>query len=90
MSFTIVLDKKGKISTAILEIKYRRIRIHPPIGKQNKYPELRLMVIHAEKPKNRDRITWKLTTNLLRATSTKLTTIFADIFYFFIKLTEAS
>lgn len=29
-----VQDKKGNISKAILEIKYRRIRILPPIGKQ--------------------------------------------------------
>jgi hypothetical protein len=62
-----VQDKHGNISEAILEIKYRRIQILPPIGKQKKYPGLCLTIIHAEerkKPKNRERIVWKLITNL--------------------------
>lgn len=62
-----VQDKKGNISKAILEIKYRRIRVLPPIGKQKHYPELWLTVIHAEertKPKNREKIVWKLMTDL--------------------------
>ena len=51
----------------MLEIKYRRIKVLPPIGKQKQYPELWLTVIHAEekkKPKNRNKIIWKLMTNL--------------------------
>jgi hypothetical protein len=62
-----VQDKKGNISKAILEIKYRVIRVLPPIGKQKKYPNLLLTVIHAEergKPRNREKISWKLITNL--------------------------
>ena len=60
-------DKKGNISEAKLEIKYRRIHVLPPIGKQKQYPDLWLTVIHAEektKPKNRERIVWKLMTDL--------------------------
>ena len=52
---------------AILEIKYRRVHVLPPIGKQKQYPDLWLTVIHAEertKPKNRERISWKLMTDL--------------------------
>ena len=62
-----VQDKKGNVSEAKLEIKYRRIHVLPPIGKQKQYPDLWLTVIHAEektKPKNRERIVWKLMTDL--------------------------
>lgn len=62
-----VMDKKGQISTAVLELQYRRIQVLPPIGKQKKYPPLWLTVIHAkerDKPKNRERIVWKLMTDL--------------------------
>jgi hypothetical protein len=49
-------------------IRYRKIRVLPPIGKQNRYPALTLTVIHAEErgtPKNRKKIDWKLITDLL-------------------------
>lgn len=62
-----VQDKKGKIAEAKLEIKYRRIHVLPPIVKQKQYPNLWLTVIYAEektKPKNRERIVWKLMTDL--------------------------
>lgn len=62
-----VRDNKGHVSEAILEIKYRRIKVLPPIGKQKEYPPLILTVIHAEernKPKDRDKIIWKLMTDL--------------------------
>ena len=62
-----VRDAKGECSEAVLEIRYRRIRILPPIGKQKRYPELTLNVIHAEErgtPKGRERIEWKLITDL--------------------------
>ena len=62
-----VRDKRGNVSDAVLEIKYRRIKVLPPIGKQKEYPELLLTVIHAEErgsPNNRDRIVWKLMTDL--------------------------
>jgi hypothetical protein len=51
-----------------LEIKYKKITILPPIGpKRKKYEALPLTVIHAvekEIPAHRDRIVWKLITNL--------------------------
>jgi Transposase DNA-binding/Transposase Tn5 dimerisation domain len=62
-----VMDEKGYQSEAILEIRYRRIRVLPPIGKQKQYPELMLTVIHAQErgaPKGRERIDWKLITDL--------------------------
>jgi hypothetical protein len=62
-----VRDNNGDPAGAVLEIKYRRIRILPPIGKQNRYPALTLTVIHAEEretPKNRKKIEWKLITDL--------------------------
>ena len=62
-----VRDEKGDLSEAILEIRYRRIRVVPPIGKQKRYPALTLTVIHAQErgtPKNRKKIDWKLLTDL--------------------------
>ena len=34
-----VRDKKGNLSEAVLEIRYSRLLVHPPIGKQKNYPE---------------------------------------------------
>jgi hypothetical protein len=62
-----VRDKKGDVSEATLEIKYRRVRVLPPVGKQNRYPALTLTVIHAEErgdPDGREKIDWKLITDL--------------------------
>ncbi len=62
-----VRDAKGHRSEAILEIRYHRIRVLPPIGKRQRYPELTLYVIHAHEhgtPKGRERIAWKLITDL--------------------------
>jgi hypothetical protein len=62
-----VRDKKGDVSEATLEIKYRRVRVLPPIGKQNRYPALSLTIIHAEErgnPEDREKIDWKLITDL--------------------------
>jgi hypothetical protein len=62
-----VKDKDGQPSEAVLEIKYRHIRVLPPIAKKMNYPALTLTVLHAVErgtPTNRQRIDWKLITNL--------------------------
>src|SRR5229473_1522142 len=62
-----VCDSKGRIGTAAVEIRYRRIHVLPPIGKQQRYPETTLYVIHAHErgtPTGRERIEWKLITDL--------------------------
>lgn len=62
-----VRDADGKKDKASLEIKYETMQVRPPIGKQAAYPELELTVIHARetsKPRRRERIEWKLLTNL--------------------------
>ena len=62
-----VRDKRGKVSDAVLELRYRRLRVLPPIGKQKKYPQLVLTVIYAQErgqPQGRERIDWKLLTDL--------------------------
>jgi hypothetical protein len=62
-----VRDKKGNTREAVLELKYRRIRILPPIGKQKRYPPLTLTVLHAQErdaPKGCEAIDWKLITDL--------------------------
>lgn len=40
-------DDDGSLTEAVLELKHRRIRVLPPIGKQKQYPPLVLTVIHA-------------------------------------------
>ena len=60
-------DHDGNPDKAVLAIRYRTIRVLPPIGKQTRYPALVLTVIQAEergKPKNRETIHWKLITDL--------------------------
>jgi hypothetical protein len=62
-----VRDKQGHCARATLEIRWRRIRVLPPIGKQKRYPELTLTVIYAQElgtPKDREPIDWKLLTDL--------------------------
>jgi Transposase DNA-binding len=62
-----VRDNNGDPDEAVLEIRYRKIRVLPPIGKQKRYPALTLTVIHAAEritPKNRKKIEWKLITDL--------------------------
>jgi hypothetical protein len=62
-----VRDRHGELSHATLELKFRRIKVLPPIGKQSRYPSLDLTVLHATergKPGARDRIEWKLVTDL--------------------------
>jgi len=62
-----VRDKKGDVSEAVLELRYRRIRVLPPVAKQTLYPALMLTVLHAterDAPKGRERIDWKLVTDL--------------------------
>jgi len=62
-----VSDRKGGVVTVDLEVRYERITVLPPVGKSALYPELSLTVIHAvEKgsPKGREKIVWKLLTNL--------------------------
>jgi len=62
-----VRDSNGDPDQAILEIRYRKMRVLPPIGKQQRYPALTLTVIHAEErgiPKNRKKIDWRLITDL--------------------------
>lgn len=60
-------DEHGDVCRATLELKYRRIHVLPPIGKQKQYPELDLVVMHAlerDAPKGRKPIEWKLITDL--------------------------
>ncbi|WZO99342.1 IS4 family transposase [Isosphaeraceae bacterium EP7] len=62
-----VRDSQGKPSAATLVVKYQKIRLQPPLGKEKRYSELELTVIHATErgtPDGREPIQWKLLTNL--------------------------
>jgi hypothetical protein len=62
-----VQDRHGKPSEATLEIRYARLQVLPPIGKQKRYPALTLTVVYARErgiPQDREPIDWKLITDL--------------------------
>ena len=49
-------DDEGETTKVALEIKFKRITVLPPIGKQKRYPSLDMTVIHASErgaPKGR-------------------------------------
>ena len=60
-------DDKGDVIKVALEVRFKRILVQPPIGKQKRYPALSLTVIHASErnpPKGRKPLEWKLITDL--------------------------
>jgi transposase-like protein len=62
-----VHDSKGRVGRAIVELRYGRVRVLPPIGKPKRSPALTLTVIHAKEhvvPADRPAIDWKLITDL--------------------------
>ena len=62
-----IVAKDGSVSEAVVRLRYKRLHVLPPVGKQKRYPALDLTVIHAReatRPKNRERIDWKLVTDL--------------------------
>ena len=62
-----VRDRHGNLSEAILELRYRRVRLLPPVAKQKLYPPIELTVVYAQergRPNNRERIDWRLLTDL--------------------------
>jgi hypothetical protein len=62
-----VRDAEGAVSEAVLELRYRRMLVLPPVAKAKDYGPLELTVLHAEErgtPKGRERISWKLLTDL--------------------------
>lgn len=62
-----VTVEDGSVTQAVLRLRYKRVHILPPIGKQKRYPALDLTVIHARearKPRGRERVEWKLVTDL--------------------------
>lgn len=62
-----VRNRKNEESEAVLEVRYLRMRLQTPKGKQKRYPEQVVTVIEAreqETPTDRDRIDWKLITDL--------------------------
>jgi hypothetical protein len=55
------------VSEATVDVRYQRLQVQPLIDKQKRYPSLTLTVIHAQErtePKDREKIDWKLITNL--------------------------
>jgi hypothetical protein len=62
-----VRDQKGAAREAVLELKYRRLRVLPPEAKQRRYPSLTLTIIYAQErdtPTGCESIDWKLITDL--------------------------
>lgn len=62
-----VLDRQRQAATVTVYLRFCRMTVHPPIGKQKHYPALSLSVIHACErgtPQGREPIRWKLLTDL--------------------------
>jgi len=62
-----VKNNQGEWKEAVLDLRYRRIRLLPSRAKQKQCPELTLTVLYAQErdtPKDRERIDWKLVTDL--------------------------
>ena len=62
-----VRDGKGRIDTAAVELRYRSVRVLPPVGKQKHYPALTLTVVQAKEPAepaDRPAIDWQRITDL--------------------------
>ncbi len=62
-----VRDGNGRVGTAAVELRYRRVRVLPPVGKQKRYPALALTMVHAKEraePADRPAIDWRLITDL--------------------------
>jgi hypothetical protein len=62
-----VRNRQGEASEAILEIRYRHLRIQTARAKKKRYPEMTVTVIEARErqmPTDRERINWKLVTDL--------------------------
>ena len=58
-----VRNSDDEVELVTLDIRYKKIHVCPPIGKQKRYPTLDLTVIHASeigKPSGRKPILWKL------------------------------
>ena len=63
-----VTAEDGSVTEVVVRLRYKRVHILPPIGKQKRYPALDLTVIHAREarePRGRDRIDWKLVTDFV-------------------------
>ena len=61
------IQSDGKMIKATLELKYRRLVLHPSMGKQKAYPDLIVTVVSAveiDAPANRKPISWNFITNL--------------------------
>ena len=61
-----VHDDRGRVTTAEVDLRFRRLTVRPPIGKHRQYPALSLTVLHADErgtPAGRGPIRWRLLTN---------------------------
>jgi hypothetical protein len=62
-----VRDKKGNVRRALLELRYRRIKVLPSRAKQSRYQPITMTVLYAQErhaPRGCEAIRWKLVTDL--------------------------
>jgi len=61
------VDKDGVEQSTVIDVKYNRLTLKPPIGKASEYPEIEvtfLTAVEAENPQDREPICWTFITNL--------------------------
>jgi hypothetical protein len=71
-------DQNGKEVSTQVAVKFKAMEIHPPIGKEKRYPSLDLMFINAREvdaPDDRDPINWNLLTNFASRSDEEIWTI---------------
>lgn len=62
-----VFDHRRRLKKVKVDIRFRRMIVHPPIGKHERYPFLALTVLHVQErgtPVGREPLCWKLLTDL--------------------------
>ncbi|WP_444996597.1 IS4 family transposase [Aliikangiella sp. IMCC44359] len=61
------VDKNGKLVSTTLALRVKAVELHPPIGKEAHYPDIRVTFISAietDTPEDREPIRWSFITNL--------------------------
>lgn len=61
------VDKNGELVTTTLDLRVKTVELHPPIGKEAHYPDIKVTFISAiemNSPEGREPIRWSFITNL--------------------------
>lgn len=69
------IDENGNEVTTEVEVTYKTMEVHPPIGKQDQYESIKLTFINARElkdPKDRPKLNWNLITSINTSSNNKV------------------